>query len=412
MREASAGGLHVSGLIVFPADAMFSPRKAKMLTSRGTSDIFAFFFTLHGGEGAYGMAAKTGGITQDRISQLANNITVRLRESISDIQSVNDDIHVLSINAKILAAKSGSSGKAFAVVADSVRGMVGRTQGITDSLQTSVEATVSELMEINSYLGTKVRAERLSQVAENLIDVVDRNLYERSCDVRWWATEAAVTAALESPGAETVSRCVGRLALILDSYTVYLDIVVCDLEGKIVANGRPGRFASTGLDVAASEWFSSAVRTSSGNEYGFEGVHRSRLAGGSSALVFSCGVREGGSPDGRLVGVLGIVFNWDGLGAVVVGRAKEMLAAETDRPLHAHIAYRDGTVIASTGSVPEGKIPGSTMESVLSSVRGTIIPADREGGRFIAGYAASRGFETYRTGWYAIIQEEADGERR
>jgi hypothetical protein len=28
----------------------------------------------------------------------------------------------------------------------------------------------------------------------NAIEIIDRNLYERTCDVRWWATDSAVVA--------------------------------------------------------------------------------------------------------------------------------------------------------------------------------------------------------------------------
>jgi hypothetical protein len=365
------------------------------------------------------MRSKKNEITQNRISQLATDITVRLRDSIQDIQSVNDDIHVLSINAKILAAKAGQGGRAFAVVADSVRGMVARTQKITDTLQVNVESTVGELRDINAFLGTKVRADRLSQVAESMIDVVDRNLYERSCDVRWWATESAVVQALETrvlaPEVYSIAaeKCSERLGVILNSYTVYLDIVVCDLSGCVIANGRPALFRSVGTSVADTEWFRSAQRTSSGNDFGFQGVHRGGLAGGAPALVYSCGVREGGDANGKLIGVLGIVFNWDGLGKVVVSRAVDMLSPETDQRLSARLLYADGTVIASAGDMEEiSTVPAQVMGVVASSVRGVILPESKGDGiacgHCIAGHAASKGFETYRTGWYAMIAESID----
>lgn len=363
------------------------------------------------------MTTKKGEITQNRISQLASDITERLRESVKDIESVNDDIHVLSINAKILAAKAGAGGRGFAVVADAVRGMVSRTQRITDALRVSIDATVRELMEINEFLGTKVRAERLSQVAENMIDIVDRNLYERSCDVRWWSTEASLVAALESPDAGTVARCVERLGVILDSYTVYLDIVVCDLSGTVVANGRPERFACVGRAMAGTKWFAEAVRPGSGNEYGFEGVHRGPLAGGKPVLVFSCGIRRGGNAAGELVGVLGVVFNWEGLGDVVAIRANEMLFPETGRPLRALLVDGDGKTIAESGTANAPVSPSATgaldpviLESVKRTGRGFLLPENSERRDRIVGFAASRGFETYRSGWYALLQEEINGD--
>lgn len=359
------------------------------------------------------MTTKKGEITQNRISQLASDITERLRESIKDIQSVNDDIHVLSINAKILAAKAGAGGRGFAVVADAVRAMVSRTQRITDALRVSIDSTVRELMEINDFLGTKVRAERLSQVAENMIDIVDRNLYERSCDVRWWSTEASLVEALENPGPVTAARCAERLGIILDSYTVYLDIVVCDLAGTVVANGRPDRFASVGRAMAGTKWFTEAMRAANGDEYGFEGVHRGPLAGGKPALIYSCGIRRGGVATGALVGALGVVFNWAGLGDVVASRANEMLAPETGRPLRALLANEDGKIIAESGTSSASSASSATealetaiFDSVRQATRGFLLPDNRASRGKIVGFAASKGFETYRSGWYALVQEE------
>jgi hypothetical protein len=346
-------------------------------------------------------------VTQDLIAQLAGTINDRLTESIKHIQAVNDDIHVLSVNAKIQAARAGDHGRGFSVVADMVRNMVHRTQTITDQLQESVRSTVGELTKINSFLGTKVRGDRLSQVAANMIDVVDRNLYERSCDVRWWATEDALVQLLQEPSPQNAERACRRLGIILDSYTVYLDLVLCDLQGRILANGRPDQYPSIGSSVADSQWFLTAKRTSNGTEYGFEGVHRNSLVASKSVLVYSCGVRQYGDAQGNLIGVLGIIFNWAGLGDVVVENAEDLLSVETEHKLHGHLFYPDGTIIASRGSRSLlVKLRQSTMDQIRGRERGTILPETDVGERLVAGFAASKGFETYKTGWYAIVQEE------
>ncbi len=341
--------------------------------------------------------------TQGKISSLAEGISERLRESINGIKKVNDDIHVLSINAKIQAAKAGMKGNAFSVVADQIRGMVSRTQTITESLQSNVESTVSELMELNKHLGTQVRGERLSQSAENMIDIIDRNLYERTCDVRWWATESAVSDAVMEKTDQALQTCSKRLGLILDSYTVYYDLVVCDLDGFILANGRPNQYSSRGMNVRNSQWFQTGANTADGTEYGFEGVHKSPLVDNQEVLAYSCGIRENGDPQGKILGVLGILFNWQGLGDVVARNTGEMLRKETDRPLIAKIVCPQGNVLAADGD-SSPTVPGSTMNAVRGLPRGTILP--KKMGDSLMGFASSKGFETYKTGWYALVEEQ------
>jgi hypothetical protein len=345
--------------------------------------------------------------TPERIADLARSIGHRLGDSIGAIEHVNDDIHVLSINAKIQAARAGSAGAGFAVVADEVRKLVSRTQGITATLQTQVEKTLAELMDMNEVLGHRIRGQRLAQVASTAIDIVDRNLYERSCDVRWWATEDALVRALTHRTPQNLRHASRRLGIILDSYTVYLDLVLCDNGGRVVAHGRPDRWNSEGMEVAARPWFTGARGTASGTEFGFEGVHNSALVGGKPALVYSCTVRKGGEADGEPVGVLGIVFDWEALGTVVADRAAATLASETNRKVAVALTYPDGTVLASSDRGAVGnRAPLGSWDRFGLQPAGFLDTSGPGGTPVLAGYAVSAGFETYRTGWYAVAWED------
>ena len=43
----------------------------------------------------------------------------------------------------------------------------------------------------------------------NAIELIDRNLYERTCDVRWWATNSAVVDCAASPERRGGCPCLG-----------------------------------------------------------------------------------------------------------------------------------------------------------------------------------------------------------
>jgi hypothetical protein len=345
--------------------------------------------------------------TTQRIALLAQSINQRLGESIGAIEDVNDDIHVLSINAKIQAARAGTAGRGFAVVADEVRKLVSRTQGITATLQEQVERTLAELMAMNETLSHRVRGQRLSQVASTAIDIVDRNLYERSCDVRWWATEDALVRAATHQTPQNLRQASRRLGVILDSYTVYLDLVLCDLDGVVIANGRPGQWSSAGLNVADTAWFVGARRTASGEEFGFEGVHASPLVADRPVLVYSCVVRKNGETLGDPVGVLGIVFDWEALGTVVAVRAAETLSTETERKVTVALTYPDGSVLAASDPAWRGTRLGAAGKDDLERLKaGFFDGPGPEGKPVLTGFAVSAGFETYRTGWRAVALED------
>jgi hypothetical protein len=226
-------------------------------------------------------------------------------------------------------------------------------------------------------------------------------LYERSCDVRWWATDGAMVAAAQDPQPAALAHASQRLGQILDSYTVYFDLVLTDLHGNVLANGRPRQYRSAGQSVAGQEWFQSAMRTDSGEAFGFQSMHASTLAGGERVLVYSCTVREGGRVQGRVLGVLGIVFRWDALAQTIVENTP--LSEAEWRRSRVCIVDAHGQVLAdSAGQGGNGRLELPGRDALFAVPRGAAEEM-LEGRPHCIAQAASPGYETYRTGWHCVI---------
>jgi hypothetical protein len=331
---------------------------------------------------------------------LIHSVQETLANSIESISLINSDLKVLAINAKIQAARAGAVGAGFSVVADEMDKLSSHTVAIIDSLSGNVKSAVQSLIGLES----QTRGRRLSQMASTCIDLVDRNLYERSCNVRWWATDSAVVAALTEPDDKKLQFASERLGVILESYTVYFDLVLCDLDGTILCNGRPDQYRCTGQNVGQYEWFKQAVKSSSGSEYGFEGPLKTDLAQGQNILVYSCGVRAGGHARGKLLGVFGVLFNWDGLGLEMLHQAEATLAQETENQVAAFLCRPDGTVVSPVNT--EGRAKKIALPA-LDEISPDGFKEQKERGKSISltGTAVSRGFKTYKTGWIAVITE-------
>ena len=342
--------------------------------------------------------------TPERISELTSTLLARIRGSIKEISEINLQARVLSINAQIEASRAGEQGRAFAVVAQEMVSFSERTQRAAAKLEQESEALVLELAEISRQLATDVRGTRLCDLAFTNIDLIDRNLYERSCDCRWWATDAAIITALESRDTATAQHASDRLGVILKAYTVYFDIVLADLNGVVIANGRPSTYPSQGTHHAQAPWFQSAMATHSGEEFGFQSVHASSLVGGCRSLVYSCKVCRGGDPKSPAIGVLGVVFNWDGLAQKIVHETP----VETSRRAHTRccIVDDDGLVLAdSRDQVLQAPIEFPERAALFDRRKASLV-AQLGAGRALIAHAQSPGFETYRTGWHSLIIEE------
>lgn len=336
-----------------------------------------------------------------RITELASNLDEHLNHAISRIGNLNSETKFIAINAKMEAMRAGGlAGKAFSVVAQAIQQVSKQTADVARNLAEETHETVTELRDVNEALATTVQGERLADLALVNIDLVDRNLYERTCDVRWWATDASVVEACKNPTSNSLKYASQRLGQILDAYTVYFDIVLCDLEGRIIANGRPHMYPSVGTCHGDKEWFRTAVASRSGDQFGFLGMCPSSLVGNQRVLTYSCGVRESGDPRGKLTGVLAVVFRWDALGQTIVERTP--LSADEQDGARIVLIEESGRVIADTDGKFGDYLDLVEVGGVLNQPRsyGMI---NRPDGRYLVGHAKSPGYETYATGWHSLI---------
>ncbi|MFT3907644.1 MAG: methyl-accepting chemotaxis protein [Steroidobacteraceae bacterium] len=337
----------------------------------------------------------------EAVISLSRRMLDDVLESVSHISAVNRASQMLSMNARIEAARAGNAGLGFSVVAQELTRLSGDMGKAASDIVAKSQTTGVALDEMIARLSTQVRDNRLCDLALANIDLIDRNLYERSCDVRWWATDATACDCLQNPDESARRLATRRLGQILDSYTVYFDLALVDLTGTVIANGRPEKFRSQGMNVAEAAWFQAALATGSGSEYGFQSVHASPLVNDELALVYSCVVREGGRVNGRPLGVLGIVFAWEALGQTVVKRTP--LSREEWQKTRVCIIDDSGQVLAdSEGRLLKERLAFEDLADMLREKRSArTVKLGTQPVR--VAHAASPGFETYRTGWHSLV---------
>ena len=144
---------------------------------------------------------------------------------------------MLSITAKIEANRTGEIGRNFLVVSNSIDDLSQQTdKAILKMKQETIQhiGNVSDVIERKSI---SIKGNRLANLALTNIRLVDRSLFERSADIRWWATDDILVNSLTNQTEEGFKEAEKRLAVILRSYTVYYDLILCDTKGKCPATG-------------------------------------------------------------------------------------------------------------------------------------------------------------------------------
>ncbi|MCG5243470.1 methyl-accepting chemotaxis protein [Azospirillum doebereinerae] len=336
----------------------------------------------------------------NNLFDLSRGVLEVASQKVTRIEDITRRMKMLAMNALIEAARAGDDGRGFAVVANEVSEISTQVNGITKELRSEIVARVDHLTTTGSAMVQEMHGKRLADLSLNMIEIIDRNLYERSCDVRWWATDSAVVDCAVSPTEEARRYASRRLGVILESYTVYLDLWIADAGGKIIANGRPDRYRyAVGASVADEPWFRQAMATRDGGEFTVGDVARNNKLDDRVVATYATAIRQGGEANGAPVGVLGIFFDWEPQAAAVVqGVRLEESERERTRCLLLDARHR---VIASS----DGR--GILTESLaLKKGAGTMGHYTDAQGR-LTGYALTPGYETYKgLGWYgAIVQK-------
>lgn len=337
----------------------------------------------------------------ERIRGLSRSLSKNFDEALREIDSINLQTRLLSFNAQVEAARAGSVGASFSVVAAEMQTLSRHTENIARRMERETKTAVTQLEDISEIMASNVQGTRLSDMALVNIDLIDRNLYERTCDVRWWATDSAMVQAAAEASSQTCAYASKRLGVILDAYTVYHDLVLCDLQGNIIANGRPKEFSSVGANVAKTPWFQSALNSASGDEYGFESVTKNALVNNQFTLAYSCGIRQNGDSRGKLIGVLGILFDWHSLAQVIMDNTP--ISQEQKPHTRCCIVDRDGNVLAdSQRKVLQERISIPQLSNHSEQAKSWTRSQVNSQECFI-GHAKAPGYETYSTGWHSVI---------
>ncbi|MBC2664378.1 chemotaxis protein [Novosphingobium flavum] len=331
------------------------------------------------------------------VLELAMDISRITGEKIAGLEQIMLKTKMLSINARLEAARAGEIGQSFSVVAREMGTVADEVNAMSAELNRAMNDNAARIEQAGREMMLGMRGSRLADIARNTVEIIDRNLYERSCDVRWWATDSAVVDAVESPAIEAARHASSRLATILRSYTVYLDLWIADATGRIVATGRPERYPGlTGRDVSREDWFREGIQTADGDAFTVCDVAQNPALGGADVAAYATAIRVGGEPNGRALGVLGIFFDWRPQAqAIVTGVSLSDEERAASRVMLLDARHK---VIASS----DGRT-GDTFALKAEAAWGHYAE-----GRKLVAYGLTPGYETYQgLGWYGCIETSA-----
>ncbi|HEY2229296.1 MAG TPA: hypothetical protein VGI22_16485 [Xanthobacteraceae bacterium] len=140
------------------------------------------------------------------------------------------------------------------------------------------------------------------------IDIMDRNLYERANDCRWWALTSVFSELLsKAQHSDQDMQALGAILRAINNlYTVYANLIVFDRAGRIVAAANAGGCDPAGATLAG-EWVTRILSLADFQDYAVSPFEPTRLYGGGPTYIYGAAIRA--PQRGPVVGGIAIVFD-------------------------------------------------------------------------------------------------------
>jgi len=230
-------------------------------------------------------------------------------------------------------------------------------------------------------------------LARLAIDIMDRNLYERSDDCRWWALTSSFRRLLSADPLppEASSSISATLACLNGLYTVYSSLFIYDRRGVVVAVSKQEDSALVGRSLD-EPFVQQTLQLCDSQRYSVSPFARSPLYAGRHTYIYGASITDP-SDSKRVVGGIGIVFDSE-------PQFEAMLrdAIPSGDACFAVFADRDGSVISSTRSSLK---TGSRLEIdpslfKLPNGEGASRILEFDGRLWIVGCTCSSGYREYK----------------
>lgn len=225
----------------------------------------------------------------DQFSDQLKNIPIQA-------SSIQDNLNRAIWNGNVKQSNSNNNNKQFSrALLQEIRKTGENTKNIIGSSIASLTKTM--------VLGDSVF------LADLIVDIMDRNLYERANDCRWWALTPDFRKILENDKINAFDRetMTKVLSYINDLYTVYTNLFIYDKHGVVVAVSNKDEEHLIGRKLTNS-WVSKTLEITESSRYHVSDFEQTNLYDGKHSYIYNASIRSLEDEE-KVLGGIGIVFD-------------------------------------------------------------------------------------------------------
>jgi len=208
---------------------------------------------------------------------------------------INTALLIVVLNGKISSLKNNV--KAFLPVLDSFQEIGAQVRHIFSDSISHIHRVMHNTMEEKALFSSSVA-----------LDVMDRNLYERANDCRWWALNPVFSSVLTERSVEQYSVLAEVLHYINSLYTVYSLLFVYDKSGTIVAISDESKKQFLGKKLSDLAEVKDCLKLTNSQQYTVSPFDKTDLYGSKPTYIYHAAIRSDKDVT-SVVGGVGTVFS-------------------------------------------------------------------------------------------------------
>ena len=202
-----------------------------------------------------------------------------LREVFFKSKTIQDNLARVIWNGNIAQSKLNSVNREFSKSLLNEIGIAGNKANA--SLENLNQTIITSILKDSEFLSSLA------------IDIMDRNLYERANDCRWWALNSYFREVLDDYNSliEKKDEISNILNYINGLYTVYTNILIFDKNGKVIAVSNKNNEYLVGK-ILSQEWVEKCLMLRDTSKYNVSKFEKTTLYDNQSTYVYCSAIRS------------------------------------------------------------------------------------------------------------------------
>ncbi|MEA3353714.1 MAG: chemotaxis protein CheW [Campylobacterota bacterium] len=270
------------------------------------------------------------------ILQYGENFSQELKEIPLRAEEIQHNLNRAVWNGNIAQSKNQSADKNFSRV---LLNEVSKTGENTKNIFNSSIINLTKTIILNDTVS----------IASLMIDIMDRNLYERANDCRWWALTSEFRSILDNKelNYEHVDKLSSILKYINNLYTVYTNLFIYDKNGVIIAVSNEDEKLVIGKKLD-NLWVEKTLKINDSSKYCVSDFEKTDLYNNRHTYIYNSSIKSL-KDENTIVGGIGIVFDSEvEFDAMINESLPRYVTGEIKKGVFGVLASKDKTVIASS----------------------------------------------------------------